>query len=320
VVTIPVVVHVVHNPAVPTEDIDGAQVRSQIDVLNRDFRAKNPDAANVPAVWKALVADARIEFRLAGTDPDGNPTNGIVRTPTAKRFFTTSADDVKSSTTGGADPWPSDSYLNIWVCADIRDGIGRSILGYAQFPGGPPSTDGVVVVHSCFGTSGTVRPPFDLGRTTTHEVGHWLDLRHIWGDDAGTCIGDDLVADTPHQADRNFGTPAFPHVSCGNGPNGDMFVNYMDYTDDVAMFMFTTGQSQRMDSCLEGARASFLAAPVDPTRRTTATASGRERAEADADSVQQEVDRLRHENQRLVAVLDGMRAALAGVGDRGVSA
>lgn len=147
VVTIPVVVHVVHDPSVPAQDIADARVRSQIDVLNQDYRATNPDAAGVPSVWKSRVADARIEFRLADRDPDGNATTGITRTPTAATSFATFRDDVKSSSTGGSDPWPSDDYPNVWACGDLWDERGRSILGYAQFPGGPPTTDGVVVVH-----------------------------------------------------------------------------------------------------------------------------------------------------------------------------
>jgi hypothetical protein len=319
VVTLQVVVHVVHDPTVPAQNIDDAQIHRQIDVLNQDFRATNPDAAGVPTVWRPLVADTRLEFRLATQDPDGKPTSGITRTRTAATSFATFRDDVKSSTTGGADPWPSDDYLNVWVCADLRDQINRPILGYAQFPGGPPSTDGVVIIHSCFGTGGTTRPPFDLGRTTTHEIGHWLDLRHIWGDDRGSCGGSDHVADTPNQADSNFGTPTFPRVTCNNGPDGDMFMNYMDYTDDVAMFMFTSGQAKRMDASLEGARASFLvaprgapappsAAPADTSHALTAPASTQ--SDGELAGLRQEVDRLRADYLRLATILDGIRAAL----------
>jgi Pregnancy-associated plasma protein-A len=328
VVRIPVVVHVVHNPAVPAQNISDDQIHSQIAVLNQDFRATNPDRARVPNVWKALVADTRIEFQFATQDPDGNPTTGITRTPTTATAFTTFNDDVKSSVTGGADPWPSELYLNIWVCDDIKDEIGRSILGYAQFPGGPPSTDGVVIIHSCFGKGGTARAPFDLGRTATHEIGHWLDLRHIWGDDAGACVGSDRIADTPNQADHNFGTPTFPHITCNNGPDGDMFMNYMDYTDDRAMFMFTTGQSRRMDACLDGARASFLVAPPAPATPTAPDAAAAPagtpqpapsaprstQAEGEVEGLRQEVERLRGEYERLAAILDGVRAALGGAG------
>ncbi len=126
------------------------------------------------------------------------------------------------------------------------------LLGYAQFPGGAASTDGVVITHTGFGTNGTATAPFALGRSATHEIGHWLNLFHIWGDDGGGCTGSDFVADTPNQADHNFGCPTFPSVTCSNGPNGDMFMNYMDYTDDACMFMFTAGQVTRMDATLDG--------------------------------------------------------------------
>ena len=264
VVTIPVVVHVVYNPASPAENISKAQIDSQIDVLNQDFRATNPDRVGVPSMWTHLIADCEIEFKLAETDPRGNPTDGVTRTETDKTAFVADEDDVKSSATGGADAWPSLDYLNLWVCGDLRDGFNQPILGYAQFPGGPPDTDGVVIANTCFGTTGTASPPFHLGRTATHEIGHWLSLRHIWGDDGSGCGGSDLVDDTPNQARQNFGKPEFPHISCDNGPNGDMFMNYMDYTDDAAMFMFTTGQSMRMSAALEGLRASFLAAAGGP--------------------------------------------------------
>jgi hypothetical protein len=258
VVTIPVVVHIVHNPASPADNISKAQIDSQIEALNQDFRATNPDRVGVPTVWTDSIADCEIEFRLAATDPDGNPTDGVTRTATNKRAFVADVDDVKSSATGGADGWPSWDYLNIWVCGDLRDGSSQQILGYAQFPGGPPETDGVVIANTCFGTTGTARDPFHLGRTATHEIGHWLSLRHIWGDDGGGCSSGDLVDDTPNQARENFQKPTFPHVTCNNGPNGDMFMNYMDYVDDAAMFMFTAGQSLRMSAALDGPRASFV--------------------------------------------------------------
>lgn len=245
---IPVVVHVVYNSA--AENISQAQIQSQIKVLNRDFRATNPDKANTPAVWKGLVADANIEFALATADPEGNPTDGITRTKTDRTSFGTN-DSVKFNASGGHDAWPTDRYLNIWVCK-----LGGGLLGYAQFPGGPAETDGVVITHTGFGTTGTAAAPFNLGRTTTHEIGHWLNLRHIWGD-TEDCSGTDLVADTPNAVGPNFSTPTFPHVSCNNGPNGDMFMNYMDYVDDVAMFMFTSQQVERMAAALENERNTF---------------------------------------------------------------
>ncbi|MGV1004794.1 MAG: zinc metalloprotease [Candidatus Nanopelagicales bacterium] len=249
ITVIPAVVHVVWNT--PEQNISQAQIESQIAVLNRDFRMANSDVASTPAVFSPLCADARVQFELARTDPAGNPTTGIIRVRTAKTSF--DADDtVKAAATGGSDPWPSGVHLNIWVCR-----LGGGLLGYAQFPGGPAATDGVVIRDSAFGDTGTATAPFDLGRTSTHEVGHWLNLHHIWGDDDSGCAGDDLVADTPNAAGPNTGTPTFPHITCNNGPNGDLFMNYMDYTDDAAMFMFTHGQVTRMQACLEEDRTSI---------------------------------------------------------------
>ena len=246
---IPVVVHVVYKT--PAQNISDAQIKSQIDVLNADFRKKNSDIGSVPGAFQPMTADARIQFELATSDPTGQATSGILRVKTTKDFFSDD-DGVKSSGTGGSDAWPADRYLNVWVCQ-----LGGGLLGYAQFPGGPAATDGVVILHSAFGTQGTAAAPFNLGRTCTHEVGHWLNLRHIWGDDGTGCSGDDFVADTPNQAGPNYGTPTFPSVSCGNAPDGDMFMNYMDYVDDVAMMMFTAGQVTRMQAALDSSRSTL---------------------------------------------------------------
>ncbi len=247
-IRIPVVVHVVWRDA--AENLSKRQVSGQIAVLTRDFRARSRDRKQVPAVWQGLVTDASIEFELATRDPNGRPSDGITRTPTTRASFGT-GDSVKSSKSGGADGWPSDRYLNLWVCR-LSDGL----LGYAQFPGGPKRTDGVVVTSSAFGTSGSARAPFDHGRTTVHEIGHWLNLRHIWGD-TEDCGGSDLIADTPNAAGPNYGRPSFPRVSCANGPNGDMFMNYMDYVDDAAMLLFTPQQVARMHATLQGPRRLF---------------------------------------------------------------
>ena len=249
VTRIPVVVHVVWNTA--PQNILDAQITSQIDVLNRDFRRTNPDVSSTPAPFLPLTADARIEFYLANIDPNGASTSGIERRQTTVASFSGN-DAVKSQGTGGMNAWPAERYLNIWVCQ-----LSGGLLGYAQFPGGPAATDGVVIRQSAFGTTGTAATPFHLGRTATHEVGHWLNLNHIWGDDGTGCSGTDNVADTPNQAGSNPGTPTFPRVTCSNGPNGDMFMNYMDYVDDRAMFMFTTGQVARMQACLDGPRSAI---------------------------------------------------------------
>jgi Pregnancy-associated plasma protein-A len=255
ITTIPVVVHVLYNT--PEQNISDAQIQSQIDVLNRDFRKTNPDVESVPEPFKPLAADARIEFVLATIDPTGKPTNGITRTATTTTEFMPD-DRMKSTATGGIDAWRTDRYLNLWVCR-LQGGL----LGYAQFPGGPPATDGVVITTTGFGTIGTARAPFNLGRTATHEIGHWLNLRHIWGDDDAGCNGSDFVDDTPNQAGPNSGKPRFPRITCNNGPNGDLYVNYMDYTDDAGMFMFTTGQVIRMQATLDRERAS-LGLPIPP--------------------------------------------------------
>ncbi len=250
-VTIPTVVHVVYKN--DDHNISRSQIKSQIDALNQDFRATNPDASAVPDAWKGLLADSKITFRLANKDPEGKKTDGVVRVKTDRLYFGT-GDDVKRSGKGGSAAWPTDSYLNIWVCK-----LGGGLLGYAQFPGGPKATDGVVVLHSAFGTEGTATAPFNKGRTLTHEIGHWLNLRHIWGDTLD-CSGGDRVPDTPNCEGPNYGTPTFPVVTCGNGPNGDMFMNYMDYVDDAAMYMFTAGQVSRMSACLAGPRKSLMEA------------------------------------------------------------
>ena len=249
VITIPTVIHVVYENA--TENISDVQVQSQMNVINADFRARNTDIGKVPAAWKALAADAEIEFVLASADPQGNPTTGITRTKTSVSGFKQPGNPVKFSASGGVDSWDTSKYLNIWVC-NLLDGL----LGYAQFPGGPATTDGVVILHSAFGIVGTAAAPYNLGRSTTHEVGHFLNLFHIWGD-TQNCGGTDYVSDTPNAQLPNFGKPAFPHISCGNGPDGDMFMNYMDYVEDDTMFMFTVGQVQRMRATLTGIRSGL---------------------------------------------------------------
>jgi hypothetical protein len=237
--TIPVVVHVLYNNA--TQNISDAQILSQINVLNADFRKLNSDVSLVPSAFSSVVADAQIEFCLAQRTPAGVSTTGIVRKSTTVTSFT-SNDNVKRSANGGDDAWDATKYLNIWVC-----NLGGGLLGYAQFPGGAVATDGVVVNFTAFGNTGTAAAPFNKGRTATHEVGHWLNLRHIWGD--ASC-GNDQVTDTPTQSTSNYGCPAYPKVTCSNGPNGDMFMNYMDYTDDACMYMFTNGQKARMMALL----------------------------------------------------------------------
>jgi hypothetical protein len=251
VVTIPVVFHVVYSSS--AHNISDAIIMAQLDQLNKDFARMNSDAGNTPAAFQGLAANTQIQFCLAQRDPSGNPTTGIERRQTTVTSFS-SNNAVKYYANGGLNAWNSSQYLNIWSC-----NLGSGLLGYAQFPGGAAATDGVVCLYSSFGSltvPGTAAP-YNYGRTMTHEVGHWLNLRHIWGD--ANC-GSDLVSDTPTQQTSNYGCPSFPHTTCSNGANGDMFMNYMDYTDDACMNMFTTGQSARMAALFAtgGARVGLL--------------------------------------------------------------
>lgn len=246
-ITIPVVVHIVYNNQI--ENISDNQIFSQIDVLNEDFTRTNNDANNTPLSFLPIVSDMQINFCLAQQNPDGNPTNGIVRKQTNLQSFPLYGDEIHYDTSGGSTAWDTKKYLNIWVC-----NIDTGILGWAQFPaGGNPATDGVVIDYEKFGTTGTVSPPYDLGRTTTHEVGHWLNLWHTWGDN--TC-GDDFVNDTPEQEEANYGCKIHPHPSCNN--NGDMFMNFMDYTNDACMNSFTQGQKNRVWSAITNYRYELL--------------------------------------------------------------
>ena len=251
-ITIPVVVHVVYNTA--QQNISDAQILSQIAVLNQDFAKLNADTNLIPAVWKSLGANTQIQFCLAQRDPSGNPTTGITRTSTSVTAFNGSADQrIFFTAQGGRDIWDRDRYLNIYTC-----NLGGGLLGYAQFPGGDPQTDGTVNLFSAFGTVGVVNPPYDKGRTVTHEVGHWMNLFHIWGDEPD-CNQDDQVSDTPLQGPENAGCPTFPKTdACQPNSPGVMFMNYMDYSNDACMHMFTTGQSTRMNAALNGPRASLL--------------------------------------------------------------
>lgn len=257
VITIPVVVHVLWND--PVENITNAQIQSQIDVLNEDFRLLNFDSLPPSHPFWIYTADAEIEFCLASRDPNGNATNGITRTYTDSISFVADGNE-KFTATGGKDNWDPTKYLNIWVCN--LDGSGGT-LGYATFPSdlvAYPDEDGVVINYTAFGYIGTATAPNDLGRTGTHEVGHWLNLRHIWGDEA---CGDDFCADTPEHEGNNYGCPTFPHRpynNCipGTYENGEMYMNYMDYVDDYCMVMFTNDQADRMDAALFGLRAGLL--------------------------------------------------------------
>lgn len=224
-VEIPVAVHVLYN--LPEENISDAQVQSQVTVLNEDFNMRNADSRQVPSIFSSVKADVGVTFVLQQT----------IRKYTNKKSWAP-VDGMKYSARGGSDAVDPAHVLNVWVC-----NLGQNLLGYAQFPGGNPETDGIVVLYSAFGRTGTLISRFDKGRTATHEIGHWLNLRHIWGD--ANC-GNDFVGDTPLHTTYNFGCPAFPHYNSCSDNAVEMTMNYMDYTDDPCMYMFSNGQKDRM--------------------------------------------------------------------------
>ena len=245
IIKLPVVVHIIYNSS--KENISEAQIKSQIDVLNEDFRRTNSDKTNK---W-SQAADVGIEFYLAKVDPNGNPTSGITRKYTTKKSWGT-GNDMKRSSKGGVDAWNTSEYLNMWVC-----NIGGGTLGFAYYPGATVTYDGVVMSPQYFGSSDKgsgfyLAARFDKGRTTTHEVGHYLNLMHIWGNGCGS---DDKVSDTPSSDRANYGCSS-NHYSCGSL---DMVENYMDYSDDSCMNLFTLGQKNRMRVLFEpgGARRSL---------------------------------------------------------------
>ena len=275
VITIPVVFHIVHNgDALGTnENTSDALVQAQLDQLNQDFALLNSDASLIPQIFQGVATNTEIQFCLAQRKPDGTATNGINRINGGQASWTTSQinSNLKPSTI-----WDRNQYLNIWSV--VFGGSSSGLLGYAQFPGGAASTDGVVVLYSSVGSVAMPHPQggnYARGRTATHEVGHWLNLRHIWGD--ATC-GNDLVADTPVHNTSNGGCPSYPHFSTCTGTPIEMTMNYMDYTFDACMYMFTLGQKNRMQAVLAagGARVSLVTSQgcVPPGGSTCGTPSG----------------------------------------------
>jgi hypothetical protein len=268
---VPVVVHVIHNgEAVGIgTNISEAQILSQIAVLNKDYQRLNTDASNTPAEFLPVAGSFDVEFILAKRTPEGLATTGIVRKQGTKNSYTVNDNyELKSISY-----WPAEDYLNLWVCNII------DYLGYAQFPVSSLAglenssnnrlTDGVVIAYQAFGSaddgSFNLEPDYNKGRTATHEIGHFFGLRHTWGDDDGTCSGTDYVDDTPNQANFTKGCPTHPSTSCSVVK---MFQNYLDYTDDRCMNIFTQGQVSRMQTVIENSprRESLLTSPalLDP--------------------------------------------------------
>ncbi len=254
ILTIPVVVHIIHNGESIGNglNISDAQILSQIVVINEDFRRQNADAAQTQPQFVPVASDFEIEFVLAKRNPEGLPTNGINRVQGSQTSWSLSNDfELKNQSY-----WPAEDYLNIWVT-----NLSGNFLGYAQFPvsdleglenaSNNRLTDGIVVDYRAFGSDDygafDLNPNFNKGRTTTHEIGHFFGLRHTWGDDGGACTGSDFVDDTPNQANFTTGCPA-TKFSCGSD---DMFQNYLDFTNDACMNIFTEGQKVRARTVLE---------------------------------------------------------------------
>jgi hypothetical protein len=255
IITIPVVVHVVYK--YEEENISDLQIQSQIEVINEDFRKMNSSVQAIPDEFKKLAADIEIEFCLASLNPEGLPTTGITRTKTEIDNIANIIDTKVNEKPrlfydylGGVNAWDTESYLNIWVGK-----IGSGVLGFTPslpFSISVPEEDGVVIDYQYFGNNCASNPssPYNLGRTTTHEIGHYFNLYHPW---KGGCddMNGDYVEDTPWQETSYQGCPTHPQKSCNSN---DMFMNFMDYTDDICMSMFSKGQKMRMLAALDGPR------------------------------------------------------------------
>jgi len=253
-IIIPVVFHVVYSST--AQNISDTRLIEQIRVLNEDFNGLNADAINTPEAFASLRGTLNLRFVLANRDPNGNPTTGINRFNTTKTSFSYTSDDIKRPASGGVAAWNPNHYLNIWV-GNITGGI----LGYASFPNeAGTSTDGVVLHYRYVGITGA-SSPYNLGRTATHEVGHYFNLRHIWGD-KNNCSDDDEITETPMQYEASSGNPTFPKYDrCSGTFPGIMFMNYMDYSNDRSMNLFTKEQTTRMLAALNGPRATLIGSP-----------------------------------------------------------
>lgn len=269
---VPVVVHIIYKTA--AENIPDQRVFDQIDVLNRDFAGLNPHSMG--SFSASLKINTDVEFCLAQQKPDGTPTNGIERKLTTKNSFSQAGDSMKFASKGGADSWDATRYFNIWVC-----NLGGGLLGYALSPPGTSNTHGVVILYTAFGVTPTGTPPnpYNLGATASHEIGHSLNLMHVWGDDAGACTGSDQCADTPNQADATYGAPTGLQTdTCALTSPGYMYMNFLDYCDDTTLANFTPDQKSRIQASLAGPLLTLAQStacgppPVAPVAGFTASA------------------------------------------------
>ncbi|MFT3827728.1 MAG: M43 family zinc metalloprotease [Chitinophagaceae bacterium] len=248
---IPVVFHIVlTNPNVVTD----AQIKAQLDTLNHDYAGLNGDSTRIPAAFKPLYAKSNIRFVLAQRTPDDGPTTGIERYVATKSSYGVNDNSLKYTSAGGASVWDPNKYMNVWVT-----NLSGGILGYGTFPNTTVSAEqGIAIAYTSL--PGASSGPYNKGRTLTHEAGHFFNLYHIWGDDNGACSGTDYVDDTPNQASETYGCPSTTVVTdnCTTTAPGIMYQNFMDYTDDACMVMFTVNQGTRMESALNLYRSSLL--------------------------------------------------------------
>ena len=246
---IPVIFHIVlPNPNVVTD----VQILAQLDTLNKDFFGINGDSVKIPSYFKSLFGKSGIQFCLARRTPDEEETSGIDRSATTQSSFDID-DGVKHTSSGGVASWNTENYFNVWITA-----LSNKLLGYATFPDdGSPDEQGVVIDYR--GLPGGSYAGYNTGKTLTHETGHYFNLYHIWGDDDGTCTGTDYVDDTPNQANSSGACYSGIHTdNCTINGNGIMFQNYMDYTPDACLVMFTTDQVNRMEAASTGYRSSLF--------------------------------------------------------------
>ncbi len=250
--TVPVVFHIVlSNPSLVTD----AQLKAQLDTLNKDYAGTNGDTLHIPPWFKPLFGKANIQFALAVQTPDGEPTTGIERITTSHGQFDVFTNDVKHTATGGVEAWNTDNYLNVWVCE-----LANGYLGLATFPDDNDSANqgAMIEYRSIPGGSFT---NYNGGKTLSHEIGHYFNLYHVWGDDNGACTGTDYVDDTPNQGNYTSGCPGNDTVvvdNCSPVAPGILFQDYMDYSYDNCLVMFTVDQVARMQAAALTWRSAII--------------------------------------------------------------